>query len=54
MIKGIGRSKRKLRNETILVLRGQSKTLDEIGQEYGLTRERVRQIINQQIKGRRK
>ena len=34
------------RREHILELRSQGRTLKDIGQTYGLTRERIRQIIN--------
>jgi len=37
----------KQRNDNIKVLRDEGWTLARIGEKYGITRERVRQIINQ-------
>ncbi len=37
------------RRETILKLRNDGRTLDQIGQQFGLTRERVRQIISNEL-----
>ena len=51
MIKGLNPKGRNLRNETILKFYVEFNwTLQKIGEEYGLTRERVRQIINRQLK----
>lgn len=38
------------RNKSIVQMRLQGKTLEEVAQEYNLTRERVRQIVKQQVK----
>ena len=38
------------RNKSIVQMRLHGKTLEEVAQEYGLTRERVRQIVKQQVK----
>ena len=55
MIKGLSRTKRNLRDETVLFLYTEkNKTLQEIADEYGITRERVRQIINRQRHGKTK
>ena len=42
------------RNEEIKQLRQSGKTLEEIGQQFNLTRERVRQIVDKKYKERYK
>ena len=41
----------KQRNEEIFLLRGQGKSLQEIGRKYGISKQRVHKIINCLTKG---